>query len=63
MTYAALEGVIVTLVVIAAMAYALWRWRPGKKKAGCDAGCGSCKGCGSQPNATPNKEQPVNFHR
>lgn len=66
MSYAELEGVLVSLVVIAAVAYALWRWRPGKQRApGCDSGCGACKGCGPgarPPNDAP-REQPVNFHR
>ena len=55
MSYAMLEGLIVALIVLAAAAYAVWRWRPGKKNtAGCGSGCGSCpSGCGPKAAPTP----------
>ncbi|MDP1543614.1 MAG: FeoB-associated Cys-rich membrane protein [Polycyclovorans sp.] len=68
MSYAMLEGLIVALIVLAAVAYAVWRWRPGKKNsAGCGSGCGSCStGCGPKAAPTPppnTHEHPVHFHR
>ncbi|HSN31109.1 MAG TPA: FeoB-associated Cys-rich membrane protein [Ideonella sp.] len=56
--YAVLEPLLVGAVVLLALAAALRRFVPHRRKAGAGAGCSSCSGCGgcgSAPSAEPRR--------
>lgn len=39
-----------------------WGHHSPSTSSGCDAGCGSCNGCGTEPTSSQ-REQPIRLHR
>ena len=61
--YALVEPLLVGAVVLLALAAALRRFVPRRRATGTPAGCSSCSGCGSAPQAEPEARPVVVLRR